>query len=138
MKVSDVMTAQVVTATPDATIEKIASIMAEIDTGAVPIVEGGKTVGLVTDRDIVVRVVAKGIDLKSPASDIMSEDVLTCLEEDTVADAASKMGDAQVRRLVVVNESGALVGIVSLGDIALDFGAKKVGEALEEISEPAS
>lgn len=138
MIVKDVMTAQVVTAKPSSTISEIAKIMSEIDSGAVPIVEDGKAVGLITDRDIVVRVVAKGGDLNSKASDVMSDGVFSCKEDDNVADAAAKMGNEQVRRLVVYNEAGGLAGIVSLGDIALDYGAKAVGHTLEEISaEPA-
>ena len=135
MKVQDVMTAQVVTAKPDATIQSVAKIMAEIDSGAIPITEDDKIVGLVTDRDIVLRVVAKGGDLNGPISAVMSDDVLSCKEEDAVADAVGKMATRQVRRLVVYNEAGKLAGILSLGDVAQDFGAKQVGHALEEISE---
>jgi CBS domain-containing protein len=134
VKVSDVMTAQVVSATPQNTIQEVASIMSQIDSGAVPVVEDGKVIGLVTDRDIVIRVVAEGGALTSPISGIMSAEVQSCKEEDSVADAAAKMGSRQIRRLVVYNDAGALSGIVSLGDIALDFGAKVVGHTLEEIS----
>ncbi|MFO1015171.1 MAG: CBS domain-containing protein [Caulobacteraceae bacterium] len=134
MKVSDVMTAQVVTAKPTTTVQQLAKTMSEIDSGAVPILEDGKVVGLVTDRDIVVRVIATGGDLSTPASDIMSGEVQTCREEDNLADATAKMASQQVRRLVVLNEDGRLCGIVSLGDIALDYGDKVVGHTLEEIS----
>jgi CBS domain-containing protein len=135
MIVKDVMTAQVVTAKPSTTVTEIARMMAQIDSGAVPIVEDGKAVGLITDRDIVLRVVAKGGDLATPASEVMSDGVYACKEDDNVADAAAKMGAEQVRRLVVYNEAGGLAGIVSLGDIAVDYGAKAVGRTLEEISE---
>lgn len=135
MIVKDVMTAQVVTAKPSTTITEIAKLMSEIDSGAVPIVEDGKAVGLITDRDIVLRVVAKGGSLDTAASEVMSDGVFSCKEDDNVADAAAKMGHEQVRRLVVYNEAGGLAGIVSLGDIALDYGAKVVGRTLEEISE---
>lgn len=138
MIVRDVMTAQVVTATPDTPITEIARKMSAVDSGAVPIVQDDKVVGLITDRDIVVRLVAKGGDLNGPASSIMSGDIQSCLEDDTVADAAGKMGAHQVRRLVVYSDTGRLSGIVSLGDIALDYGAKVVGHTLEEISEPAA
>jgi CBS domain-containing protein len=137
VKVSDVMTAQVVTSTPQATIAEVARKMAEIDSGAMPIVEDGKVVGLVTDRDIVVRVVAEGGSLDQAISGIMSPDVQSCSADDNVADAAARMGSQQVRRLVVLNDAGKLAGIVSLGDIAIDYGAKQVGQTLEEISEPA-
>ena len=136
MKVSEAMTAQVVTAKPTDSIQSVAKIMAQVDTGAVPIFDNGKVVGLVTDRDIVLRVVAEGGDLNGPISAAMSDHVQDCHPDDTVADAAGKMASHQLRRLVVI-DGGKLVGILSFGDIAVDFGAKKVGETLEEISEPA-
>lgn len=134
MKVSDVMTAQVVTAKPATTVQQLAKTMAEIDSGVLPILEDGKVVGLVTDRDIVVRVIATGGDLSTPASEIMSDEVQTCREEDNLADATAKMAAQGIRRLLVMNEHGNLCGIVSLGDIALDYGDKVVGHTLEEIS----
>lgn len=139
MKVSEVMTAQVVTAKPKTSIQDIARLMSEIDSGVIPIAEDGKVLGLVTDRDIVVRVVAGGGALDAPASEIMSDDVQSCQADDNLADATAKMGSHQVRRLVVYGEAGRLAGILSLGDVALDYGAKAVGRTLEEISaEPAS
>jgi CBS domain-containing protein len=134
MNVSEVMTAQVVTATPQSPISEVAQTMARIESGAVPVVSDGKVIGLITDRDIVIRVVAEGMPLSTPVADVMSEGVETCREEDNVADAAAAMASRQVRRLVVLNESGRLVGILSLGDIAVDYGAKQVGKTLEEIS----
>jgi CBS domain-containing protein len=135
MNVSEVMTAQVVTAKPTSTITEVARTMAKIESGAVPVVDDDKVVGLITDRDIVIRVVADGLGLDSPVSQVMSEDVQTCHEDDNVADAAAKMGSHQIRRLVVLNERGKLAGILSLGDVALDYGAKAVGKTLEEISQ---
>ena len=134
MKVSDVMTAQVVTAKPATTVQQLAKTMAEIDSGVLPIVEDGKVVGLVTDRDIVVRVIAAGGDLSTPVSEIMTDEVHTCREDDNLADATAKMAAQGIRRLLVLNEHGNLCGIVSLGDIALDYGDKVVGHTLEEIS----
>ena len=134
MIVSDAMTAQVVTARPTDTIKAVANIMKQVDTGAVPVSDNGAVVGLITDRDIVLRVVAEGGDLNGPVSAVMSEDVQTCREDDNLADAAARMGNQQLRRLVVVNDAGRLVGILSLGDVAQDYGAKKVGQTLEEIS----
>ena len=134
MNVSEAMTAQVVTAKPTDTIKRVAKIMQEVDTGVVPVSDNGKVVGLITDRDIVLRVVAEGGDLNGPVSAAMSEDVQTCREDDNLADAAARMGSHQLRRLVVVNDSGRLAGILSLGDIAQDYGAKRVGQTLEEIT----
>ena len=138
MKVSEAMTAQVVTATPETPIAKVAGLMAQVDCGSVPILADGKIVGLVTDRDIVLRVVAKGGSPDAAVSTIMSDGVQTCGEDDNLADAAAKMGAQQIRRLVVLNEAGKLAGILSLGDIAVDYGDKAVGHTLEEISEPAA
>jgi len=138
MNVSEVMTAQVVTAKPTSTITEIARMMAKIESGAVPVIDNDKVVGLITDRDIVIRVIAEGLGLDGPVSAVMSEDVQTCTEDDNVADAAAKMGSHQIRRLVVLNDQGRLTGILSLGDIAQDYGAKAVGRTLEEISEDTS
>jgi CBS domain-containing protein len=135
MNVTEVMTAQVVTATPRSTVREVARMMAQIESGAVPVVDDGKVVGLVTDRDIVIRVVAEGGSLDAPIADVMTANVETCREDDNVADATAKMGSKQIRRLVVLNDKGRLAGILSLGDIAIDYGAKAVGRALEEISE---
>ncbi|WP_296598062.1 CBS domain-containing protein [Phenylobacterium sp.] len=135
MNISEIMTAQVATATPRSTIAEVAQMMANVESGAVPVVDDGKVVGLITDRDIVLRVVAEGLGLDTPVSQVMTEGVETCREDDNVADATAKMGSKQIRRLVVLNEQGRLAGIVSLGDIAIDYGAKKVGQTLEEISE---
>jgi CBS domain-containing protein len=135
MQVSEVMTAQVSTATPRSTVREVAQTMAKIESGAVPVVDDGKVVGLVTDRDIVLRVVAEGKGLDTPASEVMTEGVETCGEEDNVADATAKMSNKQIRRLVVLNASGNLAGILSLGDVAVDYGAKAVGKTLSDISE---
>jgi CBS domain-containing protein len=135
MQVSEVMTAQVSTATPRTTIRDVARTMAQVESGAVPVVDDGKVVGLVTDRDIVLRVVAEGKGLETPVSEVMTEQVETCREDDNIADATGKMGSKQIRRLVVLNESGKLAGILSLGDVAIDYGAKAVGKTLSDISE---
>jgi CBS domain-containing protein len=136
MKVSDAMTGQVTTAAPTDSIRKVAQVMAHIDSGVVPVVEDGKVVGLVTDRDIVLRVVAEGRSFDSPISDAMSDgEILSVNEDDVLADATAKMSNNQVRRLIVLNDAGALTGILSLGDVAKDYGAKQVGKTLEDISE---
>jgi len=139
MKVSDAMTGQVSTAAPTDTVRKVAQMMAHVETGAVPIVDDGKVVGLVTDRDIVLRVVAEGRSFDSPISEAMTDgEVHSVKEDDVLADATAKMASHQIRRLVVLNDAGALTGILSLGDVAKDYGAKQVGKTLEEISaEPA-
>ena len=134
MRVSDAMTAQVITAAPMDSVRQVAAIMEKIDSGVVPVMDKGKIVGLVTDRDIVLRVVAKDGDLNGPISAVMSGDILSCQHDDSLADAAAQMAHHQIRRLVVTNKTGELAGILSLGDIAHDYSAKVVGQALEEIS----
>ena len=139
MKVSDAMTGQVSTAAPTDTVRKVAQMMAHVETGAVPVVDDGKVVGLVTDRDIVLRVVAEGRSFDSPISEAMSDgEVFSVGEDDVLADATAKMASHQVRRLIVLDDAGKLTGILSLGDVAKDYGAKQVGKTLEDISaEPA-
>ena len=134
MKVSEVMTAQVATAQPDTTIRAVGKMMSQVDTGVIPIADGGKVVGVVTDRDIVLRAVAEGGDLDAAVSTIMSAEVQSCRADDNVADAVGKMSAEKIRRLVVLGEDGRLAGIVSLGDISKDYGAKQVGKTLEDIS----
>ena len=136
MKVSDAMTSQVSVARPTDTIRQVAQTMAKVESGVVPVVDDGKVVGVVTDRDIVLRVVAEGRSFDSPISDAMSDgEVLSVKEDDVLADATAKMANNQVRRLIVLNDAGDLTGILSLGDVAKDYGAKQVGKTLEEISQ---
>ncbi|MET3664309.1 CBS domain-containing protein [Caulobacter sp. 1776] len=136
MKVSDAMTSQVSVARPTDTIRDVAQVMARVESGVVPVVDNDKVVGVVTDRDIVLRVVAEGRSFDSPISEAMSDgEVLSVKEDDILADATAKMASNQVRRLVVLNDAGKLTGILSLGDVAKDYGAKQVGKTLEEISQ---
>jgi CBS domain-containing protein len=135
MIVSDAMTAQVAVAAPHTPVREVARTMARVETGAVPVVDDGRVVGLITDRDIVLRVVAEDASPDTPVSQVMTSEVETCRESDNLAEAAAKMGARQIRRLVVLDERGRLAGILSLGDIAIDYGAKAVGRTLEEISE---
>jgi CBS domain-containing protein len=137
MKVSEAMTAQVTTAQPTDSIQSVAQIMKSVDTGAVPVFEAGQVVGMVTDRDIVLRAVAEGRSFAEPVSAVMSDEVQTCRADDSLADAAAQMANHQLRRLIVTDDGGRLAGILSLGDIATDYGNKVVGHTLEEISAEA-
>lgn len=134
MQVRDVMTASVVTAAPTDTIRDVARRMSEIDTGMIPVVEGGTVTGLITDRDIVLRIVAEDGDVRAPVSQYMTTGVETCQADEPVRDAARKMADLQIRRLIVL-ENQRFVGVLSLGDVARETrGSAAV--ALEEISDP--
>jgi CBS domain-containing protein len=103
--------------------------------GSVPVVEDGKLVGIVTDRDIVVRSVADGRDASSPVSDAMTTEIFSVRPDDFVFEAIRMMGDKQVRRIPVVDDNGVLAGIIAMADIALEMeDEREIAEALEEIS----
>lgn len=135
MKISDVMTPNPKTVKSSDSIQTAALIMREEDAGAVPVVEDGRVIGMVTDRDIVVRAVADG-DFAAKISDVVSDDVITASPDMTTAEAAELMGEHQIRRLPVVDADDRLVGIVSLGDLAVKENRdSRMGETLENISE---
>jgi CBS domain-containing protein len=138
MQVSEAMSRDVKLARPDQSIMEAAKLMAECDCGSVPVQENDRLVGMITDRDIVVRAIAQGKDGSTMVKDVMSEQIKYCFEEDNLEDVAQNMGDLQIRRLPVVNKDKRLVGIISLGDIANVQETETVGEALCSISEPAS
>jgi CBS domain-containing protein len=135
MKVQEVMTPNPRTVGPDDTLQQAAQIMRDEDTGVVPVVEDGRVVGVVTDRDIVIRAVADG-DFECTIDDIVSDDVICATPEMTTAEAAELMGEHQIRRLPVTDDDDRLVGIVSIGDLAVKEGRDgRMGETLENISE---
>jgi CBS domain-containing protein len=134
MNIRDVMTPNPRTVAPNDSIENVARIMRDEDTGAVPIVENGRPVGMVTDRDIVVRAVADG-QMNRPVRDICTGAVVAATPEMSTREAAQLMSDHQVRRLPVV-ENERLVGIVSIGDLAVKEGKdSRTGDTLQAISE---
>lgn len=135
MKISDVMTRDVQVAQPTDTVADVARRMSEIDSGVIPIVEAERIVGVITDRDIVIRVVGENRDNEIPVGEVMTAPVETCLETDSLKDAVKKMADLQMRRMVIVDEDGQLAGILSLGDVAREHSARAVGHTLEDISE---
>ena len=139
MKIRDVMTKSVETVRPDQTLQDAASRMKSLDVGPMPVVENDKLVGMLTDRDIVVRAAAEGRDVRTTkVREAMTPDVATCSEEDDVKAAAQTMKDRQIRRLVVVDGQKRVAGIVSLGDIAVDTSDEKMsGRVLEEVSKPS-
>jgi CBS domain-containing protein len=136
MRVGEVMTRGVRVANPDQTIGEAARLMAEIDAGALPVGEDERLVGMITDRDIAVRAVARDMPASTKVREIMSEEVLYCFEDEDVADVAQNMSDGKVRRLPVVDRDKRLVGIVSLGDVSKSENAAAAGQAVAEISTP--
>ena len=137
MKIRDVMTRDVDVINPAAMIAEASRRMRDEDIGALPVGEGDKLVGMVTDRDIVVRAIAVGKDpAKTPVREAMSDQVLYCFEDQSTEEVSANMGENQVRRLPVVNRDKRLVGIVALGDLSSRGATKEAGAALGEISEP--
>lgn len=137
MNVAEVMTKQVETVSPQQTVGEAAQLMQQLDTGVLPVGENDRLVGMVTDRDIVVRAVAQGRGPDAQVREAMTESVLYCFEDASIEDAARQMAEAQVRRLPVMNRDKRLVGIIALGDLAAAADSNVVDAALTGISEPA-
>jgi CBS domain-containing protein len=139
MELKKVMTPEVERLPKDASIHQVAQKMRALDVGMIPVYDGDRLVGMVTDRDITLRVVAEGRDAAhTQAQAVMTPDVISCFEDQTVEEAAQVMEKHQIRRLIVLNRDKRLVGIVSLGDLATHRQSKKAaGEALSEISKAA-
>jgi CBS domain-containing protein len=136
MKIRELMTPEVEVIRPDDTLHTAAQMMADLDTGALPVGENDRLVGMITDRDIAVRAVAKGSDPnKTAVRDVMSAHIRYCFEDEDTHEVGRKMGEWQIRRLPVVNRDKRLVGIVSLGDLAIGGAGEESKEALKEISE---
>lgn len=131
----DIMAKSVTTATRANTLRDAALMMRDGDMGSVPVVEDGKLVGIVTDRDIVVRSIADGKDASASVAEAMTTDIFSVRPDDFVFEAIRLMGDKQVRRVPVVDENGTLAGIIAMADIALEMeDQQELAEALEEIS----
>lgn len=136
MKVSEVMTRNVQTIRPDQSAREAASFMLRADAGSIPVTEGDRLVGMITDRDIAVRGIAMGNGPETPVRELMTNDIVCVRDSDDVEDAASRMGKAQVRRLPVIDSQERLCGIVSLGDLSRESNSDTAGEALEGVSQP--
>ena len=137
MKVSEAMTRDVSIASPEDTLQQAAKKMAELDAGVLPVGANDRLVGMLTDRDITVRAVARGKGPQTPVGEVMSEEVKYCFEDEDLAAVTANMGDIRVRRLPVLSRDKRLVGIVSLGDIVnTGRNARQAGQALAGISQP--
>lgn len=130
------MTTDVVVAVPEMTVQEAARLMAELDAGVLPVVDGGRLRGMVTDRDIAVRAVALGKGPETKVAEVMSPGARYCFEDDVLEAAVAGMGDHQIRRMPVLSNAGELVGMLSLSDAALAGDVPEAAEALEGISEP--
>jgi len=144
MKISELMTKNPCTVTPDTPVSEAARLMKEEDVGIVPVVERvggaetrGRLVGVITDRDIAIRHVAEGRATDTPVRDVMSGGVKTVTPDDTVDSVMALMGREQVRRVPVIDERGSLVGVVSQADLARKASdPAKVEKTVEQISQP--
>ena len=136
MKVSEVMTTEVETVSADQTARQAASFMIRADAGSIPVCEGSKVIGMVTDRDIAVRGIAEGRGPDTPISELMSDGIVCAHEDDDVQAVAQRMSEEQVRRMPVLDSDENLVGIVSLGDLAREANAETAETALEGVSAP--
>jgi CBS domain-containing protein len=136
MKVREAMTADVRLTAPERTIREAAELMVNHDIGALPVGENDRLVGMITDRDIAVRAVARGLGPDTKIRDVMSKEVMYCFDDEELDNAAQNMGTIKVRRLPVLNRQKRLVGVVSIGDVARDEDANEVGKAVAGISSP--
>jgi CBS domain-containing protein len=136
MRVSEALTRDVRLTRPDEPIQNAARIMAEIDAGIVPVSDGDRLVGMITDRDIAVRAVAAGKGPQTPIREVMSAEVKYCFEDEDLDHVTHNMADIKVRRLPVLNRDKRLVGIISLGDVAVMQDGHYAETALSGISEP--
>jgi CBS domain-containing protein len=134
MKVSEAMTRDVRVTNPNHTLQQAAELMAQLDAGSLPVGEKDKLVGMITDRDIAVRGVAKGKGPEARVRDVMTEDVKYCSQDQDLEEVTQNMGDIKVRRLPVVDRDKRLVGILSLGDVATSEEAMISADALNKIS----
>lgn len=136
-KIKDIMSHGVQTISPDATIAQAAASMRDGGFGMLPVGENDRMIGAISDRDIAVRGVAMGMDGKANVREVMSDGICWAYDDETVEHAAQIMSEKRVRRLPIVNRDKRLVGILSLGDIAIDKTQKEpAAEALSGISEP--
>ncbi|WP_033541866.1 CBS domain-containing protein [Planococcus sp. CAU13] len=137
MKVTDIMTSDVDTCTPQSSLQEVAARMKEINVGSIPVVDNDKLIGIITDRDLVTRGIAENVSLDTAVSEILTTDMVTGSKDMSVEDAAELMAEHQIRRLPIV-EDDKVVGIVALGDIAVkDKSYGNADIALDEVSEPA-
>ena len=139
MQLKDIMTRDPVVVRPEATLREVAQKMRELDSGVLPVGENDRLVGMVTDRDVTIRATAEGKDPNStPVREILTKEVVYAFEDESLEEAAETMERHQLRRLLVLSRDKRLVGIVSLGDLAVHAPDNQLpGEVTEAVSEPA-
>jgi len=138
LKISEVMTRDIEFIHESDTIADTARKMKELNVGVIPVFDENRLVGVITDRDITIRGVAEGLDPDSTkVGQIMTKDVISCTEDDDVSEAIKMMQVNKIRRLIVRDDQNKVVGIIALGDLAVNLSECLVGEALRDVSEPA-
>ena len=137
MKVKDVMTRNCTYVSPQTTLSEAAKIMGDQDIGFIPVAENDKMIGMVTDRDIVIRAVAKGAAASSAVKDAMSPKTFYCYDDQDAEEVCANMAEIKVRRLPVVNREKRLVGVVSIGDLAQGINKSNVGQTVKVITDPS-
>lgn len=138
MRIRDVMSRDVQVARPGDSLKDVSARMAAGDFGFMPVADGDRLVGTVTDRDVVVRGVATGVSCDSPVSGVMTSNVQTCRDDEDLKAVLDLMASRQIRRLPIVDKNDRLVGVVSLGDLSVKVKERYAGEALETISKSAT
>jgi CBS domain-containing protein len=138
MKVKDIMSTQVESVRPDASIQEAAQKMRSLDVGALPVLDGQDLKGMVTDRDLTIRATAEGRDPKTTTvREVLSPELVSIVEDQDLEDAARLMQEKQVRRLPILSRDQRLVGIVALADVAAEGGKKEVTRTVQEVSKPS-
>ena len=134
MQLRDVMTTDVKTLTPDQSIREAAALMADIDSGALLVNDQDRLIAMITDRDIAIRAVAKGLDCDTPIREVMSKTIRYCFDDESVQDVAQNMAENEMRRMPVLNREKRLVGVVSLGNIASCHSQKTSDTVLQGVA----
>ena len=139
MKLREIMTSTVEVIHPDDTLQTAAEKMRDRDIGFLPVCDGDRLIGVLTDRDLITRALADGMDSKTMLGrDLATSPAIYCFDDQSVDEAAKLMHDNQIRRLVVLSRNKQMVGVVSLGDLAMNIDDKKSGDVLQSVSEPMS
>lgn len=138
MKIKEIMTRDVITVDPEVSVREAARTMSDRDVGLLPVCKGDRLLGLLTDRDITVRAIAEGLDPgKTEVREIMTSDIFYCFDNEDVQEAVECFEKKQIRRLIILNRKKVLVGVLSIGDLAVDTGNNNLaGEVLKRVSEP--
>lgn len=137
-KIRDIMTVEIDVISPDTNVQEAAEKMKQLDIGVIPICQDHKLIGMLTDRDIILRVIAEKKDpTHTFARDVMTHDLIVACEDQSLDEAQRLMSHHQIRRLLVVNRNNLFIGMLSLGDLTSRSSAKRTGEVVQDVSQPS-